>query len=211
MAHSPAKPCAIVAPASADRSRAGPSLGLARRPEARPCAATCSASIRQGSVCLDVGASTGGFTEVLLARGRSASSRGGCGHVQLHPKLKADSRVRVARAPTLAISQPEMLGEAPGLVVCDASFIGLPKCSTGRSTWLPPDAMLVGLFKPQFEVGPAHVGQGRHRHRPGSNRATPWGLRELAGFERLVCGWMDAQPHTRWRWKPGASVLLPKS
>lgn len=110
--------------------------------------------------CLDVGASTGGFTDVLLAHGARHVVAVDVGSGQLHPKLRADSRV-ISRESTDARELTlEMIGEAPTLVVCDASFIGLAKL-LGRPLQLAAEgAELVGLFKPQFEVGPSHVGRG---------------------------------------------------
>lgn len=113
-----------------------------------------------GLSCLDIGASTGGFSQVLLARGARKVWAVDAGHSQLHPKLRSDSRVvslerTDARELTLAL-----LGEAPQLVVCDVSFIGLAKALPAALDLAGPGARLVGLFKPQFEVGPAHVGKG---------------------------------------------------
>jgi 23S rRNA (cytidine1920-2'-O)/16S rRNA (cytidine1409-2'-O)-methyltransferase len=113
-----------------------------------------------GLFCLDIGASTGGFTEVLLSRGARKVWAVDAGHSQLSPKLRGDSRVvnlerTDARELTLAL-----LGEAPQLIVCDVSFIGLAKALPAALDLAVPGARLVGLFKPQFEVGPSHVGKG---------------------------------------------------
>jgi 23S rRNA (cytidine1920-2'-O)/16S rRNA (cytidine1409-2'-O)-methyltransferase len=113
-----------------------------------------------GLSCLDIGASTGGFTQVLLSRGARKVWAVDAGHSQLHPKIRADSRVinlerTDARELTLAL-----LGEAPQLIVCDVSFIGLAKALPAALDLAGPGARLVGLFKPQFEVGPDHVGKG---------------------------------------------------
>ncbi|WBQ13431.1 TlyA family RNA methyltransferase [Hyphomonadaceae bacterium BL14] len=113
-----------------------------------------------GRVCLDVGASTGGFSQVLLARGARHVTAVDVGHGQLHPNLKAAPRLTSlegldARALTLA-----HLPEAPSLIVCDASFIGLMKVLPAALALAAPGAHLVALFKPQFEVGRAFVGKG---------------------------------------------------
>jgi 23S rRNA (cytidine1920-2'-O)/16S rRNA (cytidine1409-2'-O)-methyltransferase len=113
-----------------------------------------------GLSCLDIGASTGGFTEVLLAHGARKVWAVDAGHSQLHPRLRGDSRVvnlERTDARNLAL---DMLGEAPELIVCDVSFIGLAKALPVALDLAAPGASLVGLFKPQFEVGPAHVGKG---------------------------------------------------
>ncbi|MFT3725487.1 MAG: TlyA family RNA methyltransferase [Hyphomonadaceae bacterium] len=113
-----------------------------------------------GRACLDVGSSTGGFTDVLLARGARHVVAVDVGSGQLHPKLRSDPRVSSLESTDARALTAAMIGEAPTLVVCDASFIGLAKL-LGRPLQLAADgAELVGLFKPQFEVGPAHVGRG---------------------------------------------------
>jgi 23S rRNA (cytidine1920-2'-O)/16S rRNA (cytidine1409-2'-O)-methyltransferase len=114
----------------------------------------------KGQMCLDVGASTGGFTEVLLSRGARKVVAVDVGRGQLHPRLRADPRVVSLESTDARNLTAEMLGEPPSLIVCDASFIGLAKV-LGRPLGLAASgASLVGLFKPQFEVGPAHVGKG---------------------------------------------------
>ncbi len=112
-----------------------------------------------GRACLDVGASTGGFTDVLLARGARHVVAVDVGSGQLHPKLRSDSRVTSRESTDARELTLEMIGEAPTLVVCDASFIGLAKLLT-CPLLAAQGAELVGLFKPQFEVGPSHVGRG---------------------------------------------------
>jgi len=113
-----------------------------------------------GQVCVDVGASTGGFTEVLLARGAKKIVAVDVGRDQLHPKLRSDSRVVSLESTDARDLTAGMLGEPPSLVVCDASFIGLSKVLGRPLELAAPDAILIGLFKPQFEVGPAFVGKG---------------------------------------------------
>src|SRR5205807_1817355 len=111
-----------------------------------------------GRDCLDVGASTGGFTDVLLQRGAARVIALDVGYGQLHPKLRDDPRVTVLER-TNARSLTE-LPFAPGLVVCDVSFISV-------CTALPPGLWLatpgweaVVLVKPQFEAGRADVAKG---------------------------------------------------
>jgi 23S rRNA (cytidine1920-2'-O)/16S rRNA (cytidine1409-2'-O)-methyltransferase len=113
-----------------------------------------------GLFCLDIGASTGGFTEILLHHGARKVVAVDAGHSQLHPKLKADSRVESRESTDARALTSEMLGEAPQLIVCDASFIGLAKVLDRALDLASPHATLIGLFKPQFEVGPAYVGKG---------------------------------------------------
>ncbi len=114
-----------------------------------------------GRICLDVGSSTGGFTEVLLERGAARVIAVDVGRDQLDASLRADPRVlslegQDARTLTLDL----IGGAAPSLVVCDASFISLEKVLAQPLALAVPGADLIALFKPQFEVGRAHVGKG---------------------------------------------------
>jgi 23S rRNA (cytidine1920-2'-O)/16S rRNA (cytidine1409-2'-O)-methyltransferase len=113
-----------------------------------------------GRACLDVGASTGGFTDVLLARGARRVVAVDVGRDQLHEKLKRDPRVTSLEETDARRLTADMLGEPPSLVVCDASFIGLAKLLGPALALAAPGAQLIALFKPQFEVGPANVGRG---------------------------------------------------
>jgi len=113
-----------------------------------------------GRACLDVGASTGGFTEMLLSRGARKVVAVDVGRGQLHPKLKSDPRVVSLESTDARDLTARVLGEPPSLIVCDASFIGLSKLLSRPLELAAAEAILVGLFKPQFEVGPAHVGKG---------------------------------------------------
>ena len=114
----------------------------------------------EGRACLDVGASTGGFTDVLLSRGARQVAAVDVGRDQLHPKLRSDRRVLSLEGTDARELTAGLVGEPPTLVVCDASFIGLAKVLGGALSLAAPNADLVALFKPQFEVGPAHVGKG---------------------------------------------------
>lgn len=113
-----------------------------------------------GRMCLDVGSSTGGFTDVLLARGARHVVAVDVGSGQLHPKLRGDARVTSLESTDARDLTAAMTGEAPMLIVCDASFISLAKLLSRPLQLAAPGAELIGLFKPQFEVGPAHVGRG---------------------------------------------------
>ncbi len=111
-----------------------------------------------GRVCLDAGASTGGFTEVLLHRGAELVYAVDVGHGQLHPRLASDPRVRVldrTNVRTLAALD----GPAPSLVTLDLSFISLRAVLPNLAA-LAPAAEVVALFKPQFEVARSVVERG---------------------------------------------------
>jgi len=111
-----------------------------------------------GRTVLDLGASTGGFTEVCLARGAGRVFAVDVGRNQLHPRVGSDSRV-VDLQGIDARDLPDM-DAAIDLVVCDVSFISLEKALHSALAIAAPGADLVALVKPQFEVGPAGVGKG---------------------------------------------------
>jgi len=114
----------------------------------------------EGRVVLDVGASTGGFTEVCLSRGARRVYAVDVGRGQLHPKVAADPRVAPLEATDARVLDAALVPEAPDLVVCDVSFIGLAKALPAALALAREGADLVALVKPQFEVGRAHVGKG---------------------------------------------------
>lgn len=110
--------------------------------------------------CIDIGASTGGFTEVLLARGARSVTAVDVGTGQLHPSLVADSRVYQRDGVNARTLSADHLEVPPQLVVCDASFISLMKILPAVLTLAVPGAHLLALIKPQFEVGKGRVGKG---------------------------------------------------
>ena len=114
----------------------------------------------EARVVLDVGASTGGFTEVCLARGARRVFAVDVGRGQLHPTLAGDGRVANLEGTDARSLDAGLVGEPPELIVCDASFIGLAKVLPVALALAAPGADLVALVKPQFEAGPAHVGKG---------------------------------------------------
>jgi 23S rRNA (cytidine1920-2'-O)/16S rRNA (cytidine1409-2'-O)-methyltransferase len=111
-------------------------------------------------VVLDVGASTGGFTEVCLSRGAVRVYAVDVGRGQLHPKLAADPRVTNLEATDARDLTSALVSEPPGLIVTDVSFIGLAKALPAGLGLADEGADLIALVKPQFEVGPARVGKG---------------------------------------------------
>jgi 23S rRNA (cytidine1920-2'-O)/16S rRNA (cytidine1409-2'-O)-methyltransferase len=113
-----------------------------------------------GRVVLDVGASTGGFTEVCLARSAARVYAVDVGRGQLHPKLAADPRVVSLEATDARTLTPALVPEPPQLIVTDVSFISLEKALPAALALAAPGADLVALVKPQFEVGPERVGKG---------------------------------------------------
>ena len=113
-----------------------------------------------GMAALDVGASTGGFTDVLLTRGARRVFAVDVGHGQLAWKLRQDPRVVVLERTNARRLTAAEIPEPPDLVVCDASFIGLETVLPASLALARPGAHLIALIKPQFEVGRARVGKG---------------------------------------------------
>jgi len=113
-----------------------------------------------GKVCLDIGASTGGFTDCLLQRGAARVVAVDVGHGQLDWKLRQDARVEVRENVNARYLQPEDFAERFDLVVGDVSFISLTKILSVIPDLLKPTALVVTLIKPQFEVGREEVGKG---------------------------------------------------
>ena len=117
----------------------------------------------KGRICLDIGASTGGFTDVLLKAGAAKVFAVDVGQGQLDWKLRQDGRVQVVDQTNARYLTAEQVPEAIDLIVCDASFIGLEvvlKNAMAPGVLAAPGAHLVALIKPQFEVGKGKVGKG---------------------------------------------------
>jgi 23S rRNA (cytidine1920-2'-O)/16S rRNA (cytidine1409-2'-O)-methyltransferase len=114
----------------------------------------------RGGIWLDIGASTGGFTDVLLARGAVKVYAVDVGHGQLAWKLRQDARVVVLERTNARRLSRQEIPDSPDGIVCDASFIGLEVVLPAALALAAPAAHLVALIKPQFEVGPAEVGKG---------------------------------------------------
>jgi 23S rRNA (cytidine1920-2'-O)/16S rRNA (cytidine1409-2'-O)-methyltransferase len=111
-------------------------------------------------VCLDVGASTGGFTDVLLAGGAAKVYAVDVGQGQLAWRLRQDLRVVVLERVNARHLTRTQVPDDVDLIVCDASFIGLETVLPMPMTFAAPGATLLALIKPQFEVGPSRVGKG---------------------------------------------------
>jgi 23S rRNA (cytidine1920-2'-O)/16S rRNA (cytidine1409-2'-O)-methyltransferase len=160
-----------------------------------------------GRVVLDVGASTGGFTEVCLAAGARRVYAVDVGRGQLHASLADDPRVvglegLDARALTVA-----EVPEPPELIVCDVSFIGLAKALPPALNLAAPDADLIVLVKPQFELGPQRVGKGGLVRDEAAHaealagaaaflKASGWTVRATA--DSPIAGGQGAREHLLW-------------
>ena len=139
-----------------------------------------------GRVCLDIGASTGGFTDVLLTHGAARVHAVDVGHGQLAWKLRTHAQVHVhektnARHLTLAD-----IGEMAGALVCDASFIGLRTLLPAPLALCAPGAWAVALIKPQFEAGPGQVGSKGVVRDPAVHEAV---CAEIAAWWAGLAGW----------------------
>jgi 23S rRNA (cytidine1920-2'-O)/16S rRNA (cytidine1409-2'-O)-methyltransferase len=113
-----------------------------------------------GRVCLDVGASTGGFTDALLQRGARYVYAIDVGHEQLHPSLHTRNDVVAFEGHDIRSFDHTLLPEAPDLVVIDVSFISLKPVLPAALALARPPAELVALIKPQFEAGRQHLKKG---------------------------------------------------
>ena len=143
-----------------------------------------------GRIAIDVGASTGGFTDVLLANGAARVYAVDVGHGQLAWKLRQDPRVVVLEKTNARHLTAAQVPEPVGAVVCDASFIGLETVLPAALSLAAPGAWAIALIKPQFEVGPARVGKGGVVRDPAlheeiCNRIRDW-LSRLPGW--IVAG-----------------------
>lgn len=131
-----------------------------------------------GRICLDIGASTGGFTHVLLHNGAAKVYAVDVGHGQLAWSLRNDPRVVVRERVNARYLDAEQIPEPAGVLVCDASFIGLATVLPAPLTLCAPGAWAIALIKPQFEVGPNIAKGGVVRdaavHRSVCDRIAAW-------------------------------------
>ncbi len=140
-----------------------------------------------GLVCVDIGASTGGFTDVLLSGGAARVYAVDVGHGQFDWRLRNDARVVLLERTNARHLTCDQVPDPIDLVVCDASFIGLATILPAPLALTGPGARLIALIKPQFEVGKGQVGKGGVVRDPA--------LREQACEK--VRAWLDALPG--WR------------
>ncbi len=140
----------------------------------------------KGRVCLDVGASTGGFTDVLLVRGAEKVHAVDVGHGQLAWKLRSDPRVVVHEKTNARFLSAEQVPDPIDALVCDASFIGLATLLPAPLALCAPGAWAVALIKPQFEVGPGAVGKGGVVRDAGQHRAV---VARIEAWFSALPGW----------------------
>jgi 23S rRNA (cytidine1920-2'-O)/16S rRNA (cytidine1409-2'-O)-methyltransferase len=142
-----------------------------------------------GRVCLDVGASTGGFSEVLLMRGAKRIYAVDVGHGQLHSSLQGRREIVSLENTDIRSLAPSRLVERPNLATVDVSFISLRQVLPAVSHLLQPTAVIVALVKPQYEVGRSRVKKGIVRSAPARTEA----CNEIAAFLRSQ-GWRVRDP-----------------
>ena len=151
-----------------------------------------------GRTALDVGQSTGGFTDVLLAQGVSSVVGVDVGHGQLHPSLRDDPRVQAFEGLNARQLQPQQLGEALpaggfGFITGDLSFISLTLVLPALAPLLAPRGYLLMLVKPQFELQPADIGKGGLVKDAAAYARVEQRLRDAcAGCRLHVQGWLDS-------------------
>lgn len=143
----------------------------------------------EGRICIDLGASTGGFTDVLLQHGAARVYAVDVGHGQLAWKLRQDPRVVVLEKTNARYLDASMIPEPIGALVCDASFIGLRTILPAPLSLCAPGAFAVALIKPQFEAGPGQVGKG--------------GVVRDPALHQAICSMI----HDWWAGLPGWQVL----
>lgn len=137
-----------------------------------------------GHVCLDAGASTGGFTDCLLQHGAARVYAVDVGHNQLHEKLRNDERVISIEGVNLRHAPPDLLPEQVDLLVGDLSFISLTRVLPSCIRWLKPGGLAGVLVKPQFELGPAQTVRGVVR----DEKARQAAVRKITDFCQVELG-----------------------
>jgi 23S rRNA (cytidine1920-2'-O)/16S rRNA (cytidine1409-2'-O)-methyltransferase len=139
-----------------------------------------------GRDCLDVGASTGGFTDCLLQRGATRVAAVDVGHGELDWRLRNDSRMTVIERLNARSLEPGDLPFTPSLATIDVSFISLAKVLPAVAGVLSDDGEIVALVKPQFELGPKRVGKGGVVREAAARRDALASVAEAARFLGLA-------------------------
>lgn len=148
----------------------------------------------QHAIAIDVGASTGGFTEVLLTRGAACVYAVDVGYGQLAESLRTDPRVINWERTHILHVQPDGFKQPPTIAVIDVSFISLEKIVPYVVTLLAPTAMIYALIKPQFEAGREHVEKGGIVKNPVIHDAVIEKITTLAQSLRLTVLGVDKSP-----------------
>lgn len=147
----------------------------------------------EGKICVDIGASTGGFTDCLLQHGAAQVFAVDVGKSQLHPRLAADPRVVVLDGCNARHLQPDDLPEPVDLAVTDVSFISLRLILPAIDRLLRPGGETVALIKPQFEAGRNEVEKGGVVRNPQTRQLVVERIRDF-GVQSLGWQWLDFCP-----------------
>ena len=147
-----------------------------------------------GFVCLDVGASTGGFTDCLLQHGAGRVYAVDVGYGQLSWKLRQDPRVVVIERMNIRYMQPETIPQPLDLVTIDVSFISLKKVVPEILKFMKKNAGILALIKPQFEVGKRNIGKGGVVRDPDLHEKVIENLSEFFIKKHLLCEWVIPSP-----------------
>ena len=138
-----------------------PAAGYVSRAALKLIAGLDAGDIRvQSKTCLDVGASTGGFTQVMLERGAAKVFAVDVGHDQLNERIRNDAKVVVLESQNARELTRALIPDPIDLLVCDVSFVSVTKVLAAPLSLCRPGADAVILIKPQFEVGRDHIGKG---------------------------------------------------
>jgi 23S rRNA (cytidine1920-2'-O)/16S rRNA (cytidine1409-2'-O)-methyltransferase len=148
----------------------------------------------EGRRCLDAGASTGGFTDVLLRRGAASVVAVDVGYGQLAWSVRSDERVTVMDRTNVRTLEPDQVAPAPTLVVSDLSFISLTLVLPALAACAAPDADLLLMVKPQFEVGRERLGSGGVVRDPALRAEAVLGVARAAQDLGLVVHGVVASP-----------------
>jgi 23S rRNA (cytidine1920-2'-O)/16S rRNA (cytidine1409-2'-O)-methyltransferase len=141
-----------------------------------------------GWICLDVGASTGGFTDCLLQQGAAHVFAVDVGYGQLAWSLRTDARVTVIERTNIRKMDPALITAPVDLVTIDASFISLKIVVPSILQYLKPNAVILALIKPQFEAGKGKVGRGGVVKDPALREKIIDDLRRFFNERSLICG-----------------------
>ena len=147
-----------------------------------------------GFVCLDVGASTGGFTDCLLQHGAGRVYAVDVGYGQLSWKLRQDPRVVVIERMNIRYMQPETIPQPLDLVTIDVSFISLKKVVPEILKFMKKNAGILALIKPQFEVGKRNIGKGGVVRDLDLHEKVIENLSEFFIKKHLLCEWVIPSP-----------------
>ena len=147
-----------------------------------------------GFVCLDVGASTGGFTDCLLHHGAGRVYAVDVGYGQLSWKLRQNPRVVVIERMNIRYIQPDTIPQLVDLVTIDVSFISLKKVVPEILKFMKKNAGILALIKPQFEVGKRNIGKGGVVRDPDLHEKVIENLSEFFIKKHLFCEWVIPSP-----------------